>query len=106
MTKNQISLPFALRRLAEVERARVNTEQSALAYCRLLALRAGSDPELKDQVDSVRAALDRLGKTYGSSDAADSFAERFVVRDSAGAFSTSLTRVASWVGENGFSRIP
>ncbi len=53
-------LPFAIRRLAELEESRGNTEAAIRQYQRLLELWSDADPELSDQVASAQRALARL----------------------------------------------
>jgi eukaryotic-like serine/threonine-protein kinase len=56
LTKDRVYLPFALERLAHVERARGNAAGAAAAYDRLLALWRDADPEIAHRVAAVRAA--------------------------------------------------
>jgi tetratricopeptide (TPR) repeat protein len=53
-------LPAALRRLAELEESRGNTEAAIRHYQSFLKLWSDADPELRDQVDAARRALARL----------------------------------------------
>ena len=58
MAKTQ--LPLVLRRLAELEESRGNTEAAIRQYRRFLDLWSDPDPELRDQVESAQRALARL----------------------------------------------
>ncbi len=55
-------LPFALRRLAELEVARGNTEAAIERYRQFLDLWSDSDPELRDQVTVAQRALQELAR--------------------------------------------
>ncbi len=59
-------LPFVVRRLAELEEARGNTEAAIERYRLFLDLWSDPDPELRDQVTSARRALARLTGTESS----------------------------------------
>jgi tetratricopeptide (TPR) repeat protein len=59
-------LPFALRRLAELEEARGNTDAAIRHYQTFLDLWSDPDPELRDQVTSAQRALARLTGTESS----------------------------------------
>ena len=59
-------LPFALRRLAELEEARGDTEAAIRHYQTFLDLWSDPDPELRDQVTSAQRALARLTGTESS----------------------------------------
>ena len=56
----RVQLPLVIRRLADLEESRGNTEAAAQHYRRLLQLWSDADPELQDQVTSARRALARL----------------------------------------------
>ena len=56
----QTQLPLVLRRLAELEESRGNTEAAIRQYRRFLDLWSDPDPELRDQVESAQRALARL----------------------------------------------
>ena len=53
-------LPTVVRRLAELEESRGNTDAAIEHYRRFLELWSDADPELRDQVTSVQRALSRL----------------------------------------------
>ncbi len=55
-------LPFALRRLAELEEARGDTEAAIEHYRQFLDLWSDPDPELRDQVTLAQRALEELAQ--------------------------------------------
>jgi tetratricopeptide (TPR) repeat protein len=57
---NEVDVPHALRRLAELYDARGDTEQAARYYARFIDLWSKADPELQPQVRAARARLERL----------------------------------------------
>ena len=57
---SRTQLPFAVRRIAELEESRGNTEEAIRQYRRLLSLWSDPDPELRGQLESARRALARL----------------------------------------------
>lgn len=57
---NDVDVPRALRRLAELYDARGDTDRAATYYARFIELWSNADPELQPQVHSARMRLQRL----------------------------------------------